>query len=116
MLRAIQQEEEDKCCAFGLSTCRLQGSIEDQSQALCEFIFFTTTNQIKAFPTCCISGTQRMHEGTFLADGHSTGSQVSQRVLRRYSVLLWRTVFRMMIHNLRATRFRWLAGKRTYPS
>jgi hypothetical protein len=57
-----------------------------------------------------------MYEGAYLADGHPTGSQVSQWVLRRYSVLLCRTAFRKMIHNLRATRFRWLPGKRTYPT
>jgi hypothetical protein len=96
-------EEEDKCCAFGLSTFKPQGSIENQSQALCEFIIFTTTHHSQAFPTSCISETHRMYEGTYLVDGHSTSSQL----------LLWRTTFRKIIHNLRATRFRWLPGKRT---
>jgi hypothetical protein len=75
MLRAMQLEEEDKCCAFGLSTCRPQGSIEDQSLALWKFIIVTTTYHSQAFPTCCMSGTHRMYEGTYLANGHSTGSQ-----------------------------------------
>jgi hypothetical protein len=39
MLRAMPLDEDDKCCVVGLSTCRPQGSIEDQSQALCNSLF-----------------------------------------------------------------------------
>jgi hypothetical protein len=110
-------EEEEKCCAVGLSTWRPQGSIEDQSQALYIHHLHHNTLQPSSPNLFQIRDTQNLwYEGNYLAYGHSVGSQVSQWVLKRYSLLLWRTVFRKMIHNLRATRFRWLPGNRTCPS
>jgi hypothetical protein len=71
MLRAMPLEEEDKCCAFGLSTCRPQGSIEDESQALCKFIIFTKTHHSQAFPTCCISEYGQVSD----SDTHASASR-----------------------------------------